>query len=160
MTQITRYCLAFLLCAGLLAASSAAQAAIYILKGKGGETITLESAPELGADMYLIKIDGADTVWSGKVFAVKKKVYGESDRYGFDYTVDLSSGPQAKSYQVLVETDGTLQNGSIADTYDLYVPEVKGVPLEFVQDLAASHAYEKGSLGTIYKQQPFKPVVE
>lgn len=54
-----------ILCATIL--SVAAEASVVAFSGEGAEKLYIESASSLGKDVYLVKFEGIESPWAGKV---------------------------------------------------------------------------------------------
>jgi hypothetical protein len=148
-----------LLC-GFLIFPLAARAGAFVLSGKGGEKVTLESAIGKEKGDYYIRLDNTDSPWDGKTFIVKRSVSQGKERYAFTYTVDLSSGPMEHTYQPLVEGDTVLSKGSEVPVYTLFFPGGDQDGMKVALDQDASAALQKGALAKAYKEAPYTPEVE
>lgn len=95
------------------------------LEGAGDVSVSLVSAPELGDAAYLLRIDGVESAWAGRVFKVYKRGREGRTRYGFPYDLVPGSGVRgSRYYEVLVETGKVMRDGNLLRSYELHFPEV------------------------------------
>ncbi len=139
---------------------SICKASVIAFSGEGSEKLFIESASDLGKDVYLLKFEGIDSPWAGKVIKTTREVRPSGERYGFTYDLELSSGVQQKSYNILVEAGKTLKNGSMLRQMDLYHPKAGQKAPRLVYDEALSKQSQKLGLVAEYKKTPYKPEVD
>jgi len=127
------------------------------LKNSDGTVVHLSAAPGFGDDdknAYLAKIEGIESVWADKVFLVYKNSAVNGERYYFDYTVQLSSGPKTQTYNFLVENGQTLHQGSLVETYRLYLPDHRD---EEISLRVSENEADKEAMTASYREAPFEP---
>ncbi len=147
-----------ILCATFL--SVAAEASVVAFSGEGAERLYIESASALGKDVYLVKFEGIESPWAGKVIKTVRENRHNGERYGFTYDLELSSGVQKRDYNILVEAGKTLKNGSLLRQMDLYYPGAGQKPPRLVYDESLSKQSQKIGLAAEYKKSPYKPEVD
>lgn len=151
------------LCAAMVSGaivSVTAQASVVAFSGEGAEKLFIESASSLGKDVYLVKFEGIESPWAGKVIKTVRESRHNGERYGFTYDLELSSGVQKRDYNILVEAGKTLKNGSLVRQMDLYYPGAGQKPPRLVYDEALSKQSQKVGLAAEYKKSPYKPEVD
>lgn len=144
----------------ILLFSSSSFAGVAAFSGDAGEKMFIEAAPALGKDTYLLKFEGPTSDWAGKVIKVKKEVTSRGhDRYSFDYDLELSSGIQKRTYNMVTEGGFELIEGSRVKKVDLYFNGMSDhrKPLKLNQDRRLTEASQKIDLAAEYKKSPFKP---
>lgn len=135
-------------------------AGVAAYSGDSGEKMFIESAPSLGKEMFLLKFEGPESDWAGKVIKVKRQIIGSGDeRFSFDYDLELSSGIQHKNYTIVTEGGYELIDGSRVKKVEIYYNGMadhrKGLKLN--QDRKLTEASQKINLAAEYKKSPFKP---
>jgi hypothetical protein len=128
MIKLNRFILT-LACSVVLIGLTSVKAHAITFLGLDGLKVELAAAPDLGDNVYLIRVVGVESKWADKVFAVEKVSASGGDRYKFTYEIELSSGPQEKQYYLLTSAGGILYEGSYVDAYNLYLPENRNEPL-------------------------------
>jgi len=139
---------------------ASAHAGVLVLKGTGGETVRVQDAKDIGPDVHLMKIENAGSAWDGKVFAVTKRTVNGQDRYSFDYTIELSSGPITRTYQIMDQSGGAMVKGTSVDSYKMYLPWQADDAVDLVQDPDLTAAYDRAPMAESYAKTPFTPTVE
>lgn len=157
MKLISKFLLSSLLL-GLISIS--AQALTLALVSNSGGELIIDSAPKLGKQAHLLKFSGIKSKWADKAIQVKLEQSRSDERYSFDYTLDLSSGKQPRTYNILVENGKTLIGGSLVRKFELYLPEGNSKPYEFYESPELAKKEKATDLAKIYKKSPFKPEVD
>lgn len=139
--------------------ASAAFAGVEGYSGLSSEKLFIESATKLGKETFLVKFEGIESDWSGKVIKTKREKTSRGDRFGFEYDLELSSGIQKRHYNILVEAGKTLKNGTLVRQMDLYTPGSKD-PLRLTYDEALTKASQGVDLATEHGKSPYKPEVD
>ncbi|MDZ4085036.1 MAG: hypothetical protein U1E10_18990, partial [Bdellovibrionales bacterium] len=127
--------------------ASAAFAGVEGYSGLSSEKLFIESATKLGKETFLVKFEGIESDWSGKVIKTKREKTSRGDRFGFEYDLELSSGIQKRHYNILVEAGKTLKNGTLVRQMDLYTPGSKD-PLRLTYDEALTKSSQGVDLAT------------
>lgn len=140
--------------------STSAQGLTLALASNTGGEIIIDSAPDMGKLAHLLKISGIKSKWADKVIQVKIEQGRSSERYFFDYTLDLSSGKQPRTYYILVENGKTLIGGSLVRKFELYLPEGNNKAYEFYESAELAKKEKATDLAKIYKKSPFTPEVD
>lgn len=140
--------------------SSIGQASVIAFTGEGSEKLFIESASQLGKDVYIVKFEGIDSPWAGKAIKTTREVRHNGERYGFTYDLELSSGVQQRSYNILVEAGKTMKNGSLVRQMDLYHPKAGQKAPRLVYDEALSKQSQKLGLVAEFQKTPYKPEVD
>lgn len=140
--------------------SGSAHGLTLALASNSGAEIMIDSAPELGKLAHLLKFSGIKSKWADKVMQVKIEQGRTSERYFFDYTLDLSSGKQPRTYYILVENGKTLIGGSLVRKFELYLPEGNNKAYEFYESPELAKKEKATDLAKIYKKSPFMPEVD
>jgi hypothetical protein len=139
--------------------ASAAFAGVEGYSGLSSEKLFIESATKLGKETFLVKFEGIESDWSGKVIKTKREKTSRGDRFGFEYDLELSSGIQKRHYNILVEAGKTLKNGTLVRQMDLYTPGSKD-PLRLTYDEALTKSSQGVDLATEHGKSPYKPEVD
>jgi len=126
----------------------------------GAKQLFIESAPQLGKKTYLIEFTGVDSHWSGKVIKVEKNITPSGDRYSFEHDVNLSSGTIKRNYQILVDGDPTLVQGTIVPVIELYYVGGSNDGLLFAQDGGLTKSSQNINLAQQYQSAPYQPEME
>jgi hypothetical protein len=133
-------------------------AGVKAYTGQAGEKLYIESAPKLGKKItHLVKFEGTDSSWDGKVIAVEKD---NKDRYSFEYDLELSNGTHKRTYTIIVPAGSDLVNGSRVDRIELHTQDFKGKPVFFNYSADLTNSSQKVGLGDEHKKSPFKPEVD
>ena len=140
--------------------STSAQALTLALTSNSGAEVIIDSTPEIGKLSHLLKISGIKSKWADKVMLVKLEQTHNSERYFFDYTLDLSSGKQPRTYYILIENGKTLIGGSLVRKFELYLPEGNSKAYEFYESPELAKKAKATDLAKVYKKSPFKPEVD
>lgn len=140
--------------------SISAQSLTLALASNSGAELIIDSAPNLGKQVHLLKFSGIKSKWADKAFQVKLEQGRSDERYSFDYTLDLSSGKQPRTYNILVENGKTLIGGSLVRKFELYLPEGNNKAYEFYESPELAKKEKATDLEKIYKKSPFKPEVD
>lgn len=127
--------------------------------GLSSEKLFIESATKLGKETFLVKFEGIESDWSGKVIKTKREKTSRGDRFGFEYDLELSSGIQKRHYNILVEAGKTLKNGTLVRQMDLYTPGSKD-PLRLTYDEALTKSSQGVNLAAEHGKSPYKPEVD
>ena len=127
--------------------------------GLSSEKLFIESASKLGKETFLVKFEGIESDWSGKVIKTKREKTSRGDRFGFEYDLELSSGIQKRHYNILVEAGKTMKNGSLVRQMDLYTPGSKD-PLKLTYDEALTKSSQELNLTAEHKKSPYTPEVD
>lgn len=137
-----------------------AYAGVAAYSGDSGEKMFIEAAPALGKEIYLLKFEGPASDWAGKVIKVKRETTVRGDeRFSFDYDLELSSGIQKKTYQIVTEGGHELIEGSRVKKVNVNyngMPDHRK-PLKLNQDRKLTEASQKINLAAEYKKSPYKP---
>jgi hypothetical protein len=145
----------------LLVISADAFAGVAAYSGESGEKLFIESAFSIGKRTYLIKFEGPESKWAGKVIETKLEPGGNSERYSFDYDLVLSNGTHKRTYQIIVENGTALVKGSAVKRVQLFFPENQGEkPMTLTHDKELTEASQKINLISEHKKSPFKPEVD
>jgi len=126
-------------------------AGVMAFEGMAGEKLFIESAPKLGKAVHFIKFEGVESPWANKVIKVEKES-GRSQRYSFEYEMELSSGIKKRSYQIVV--------GNSETVLDLHFQGDSTSPVKLTYDRALTKESQKIDLQAQYNKDPFKPEVD
>jgi hypothetical protein len=137
-----------------------AHADVVAYSAPGNKHVFVESAPQIGAKSYLIKFTGITSPWADKVVKVEQTTTPSGSRYSFDYEIELSSGKIKRTYQILLDGEGTLVSGTIVPTVELYYSGGPRDGVEFAQDAALTQSSQNIGLAQQYQTAPYSPVVE
>lgn len=138
---------------------SFAQAGVAVFVGEAGEKLFIQDAPKLGPTKSLIKFEGIESPWAGKVIQVERAKASGGERYSFEYDLGLSGPKQMRHYQVVVESGSKLVKGTMAKKMELYVQGKKGATV-VVHDMDMTAASQKVDLVAEQKKAPFVPEVD
>ncbi len=127
--------------------------------GLSTEKLFIESASKLGKETYLVKFEGIESDWAGKVIKTTREKTSSGERFGFEYDLELSSGIQKRHYNILVEAGKTLKNGTMVRQIDLYTPGTKD-PMRLTYDEALTKTSQALNLAAEHGKAPFKPDVD
>lgn len=136
-----------------------AAAGVEGYSGLSSEKLFIESASKLGKETFLVKFEGIESDWSGKVIKTTREKTSRGDRFGFEYDLELSSGIQKRHYNILVEAGKTMKNGSLVRQMDLYTPGSKD-PLKLTYDEALTKSSQGLNLNAEHAKSPYKPDVD
>ena len=146
---------------GSLLASSLCFAGTVVYTGPSNEKLTIEDVPKLGKKTALLKFDGFDSPWAGKVIQVEKESGSSGDSYFFNYELELSSGKIKKRYQIVTSAGYELKNGSRVQKIKLYYQGMASAnnppTLDYDEKLSKSSL---PSLLPQHEKTPFKPDVD
>lgn len=140
--------------------STSAQGLTLALASNSGAELIIDSAPKLGKQAHLLKFSGIKSKWVDKVIKVNLEQTRSSERYSFEYTLDLSSGKHPRTYNILVENGKTLINGSLVRKFELYIPEGNNKAIEFYESPELAKKEKATDLEKTYAKTPFKPEVD
>ena len=140
--------------AGFFVQSAHAGVSAYV--GTAGEKLFIETGSAMGAKKALIKMEGFESKWSGKVIAVDKN----DTRYSFKYDLELSSGVQKKTWQIIVPAGSDLIKGSRVDRIEVYLQEAPTKPTVLTHDANLTASSQNINLAAESKKSPFKPEVD
>ncbi len=135
--------------------SSTSFASIIVFTGDAGEKLWIQNAPKLGPDAAVIKIEGIETDWQGKLIRVEKSNHQSGDRYHFDY----KRGSKKLSYYPIVETSKTLISGTITRRMEVYVPPRKKDPIILKHDIGLTKDSQSLDLIGEFAKNPYKPII-
>jgi hypothetical protein len=128
--------------------------------GASDEKLFIQEATKLGKNVFLIKFQGIESKWSDKVIKTTRTTSPIGDRYSFEYNLELSSGVQKKSYQIVVSNGYELKNGSRVPKIQLFTQEMPNQkPYELDYDGALTKA-SGADLISEYNKSPFVPDVD
>ncbi len=148
----------FIISAGLLL-SSFAQAGVAAFGGEAGEKLFIQDAPKLGKNAALVKFEGIESPWAGKVIRVDRTKLSGGERYAFEYDLGLSGPKQMRQWQIVVESGSKLVKGTQSRKMELYIQGKQG-PTVVVHDMDLTAASQKLDLIAEHKKTPFKPEVD
>lgn len=134
-------------------------AGIAVYTGDSGEKLFIQDAPSAGSNVAMIKFEGIESPWAGKVIQVDRSKSARGDRYGFEYDLGISGPKQMRHYEIVVESGSKMLNGTSAKTVDLYVQGKRG-PIKMVHDREQTMASQKLDLVAERKKSPFTPEVD
>lgn len=150
-----------MICVALVSGTlSVAHASVLAFSGEGAEKLFIESASALGKNVFLVKFEGIESPWAGKVIKTVRETRHNGERYGFTYDLELSSGVQKRDYNILVEAGKTMKNGSLVRQMELYHPGAGKKAPRLVYDAALSQQSQKIGLAAEYKKSPYQPEVD
>jgi hypothetical protein len=138
-------------------------AGVAAYSGESGEKVFIEAAPSLGKEAYLLKFEGPDSPWAGKVIQVKRTATsGGDERFAFDYDLELSDGVHKRTYQIVTEGGYGLIEGSRVRQIKLFYQGTPRMPngLKLSHDRKLTEASQKINLLAEHKKSPFKPDVD
>src|SRR4051812_4178307 len=115
-------------------AFSSAQAGVTAYSGPSSEKLFIESAPKLGAKVFLVKIDGIESAWAGKVIKTTKREAPAGDRYSFDYVLELSTGNINKTFEMITGDGFELVKGSRIPKVQVFYSESPVDPVTLKYD--------------------------
>lgn len=139
-----------------------ANAGVLVFNGMSSEKVTIEEAPKQGKDVAYLKMEGVESPWAGKVIKMKKTSHSSGDRYAFEYDLELSSGIQKRTYQMVLDGGFELIAGSRVKKIKLFyqgMPDSRK-PVELNYDKDDTKASQKLDLAGEYARAPFKPDVD
>lgn len=138
----------------LLGAASSAFAGMMVFTGDAGEKLWIQDAPKLGPDVAIMKIEGVESDWQGKLIRVVKSSHSTGDRYHFDY----KRGSKTRQYFPIVETAKTLVAGTITRQFELYTPKNRDpIILKHNSELTKSSVVD---LPAEFSKNPYTPKID
>lgn len=142
----------------LLIFSGQSYAGVIAYSGDAGEKLYIESAPLLGKDAYLVKLEGVSSDWSGKIIKLKKES-GFDDRYSFDYSYELSGGIQHRTYNMITSAGFELIDGTRVKKIEVAYKGMSDLRsgLKLNHDRKLTEASQNINLAAEYKKSPYKP---
>lgn len=146
----------------LLFTTHGAFAGVSAYSGDSGEKLYIESASALGKETYLLKFEGVESPWAGKVIQAKRTVNGsDKESFAFDYELELSSGVQKRTYQIVTDAGQELVKGSRVKKVELHYQDnaEANKSIKLNQDRKLTEASQKINLPSENKKSPFKPDV-
>ena len=139
--------------------TSFAQAGVAAFGGEAGEKLFIQDAPKLGKNVALVKFEGIESPWAGKVIRVDRTKMSGGERYAFEYDLGLSGPKQMRQYQIVVESGTKLVKGTQSKKMELFVEGKQG-PTIVVHDMDLTASSQKLDLIAEYKKSPFTPEVD
>lgn len=139
----------------LFALSAFAEISVYRNDGNG--KVIIESAPDLGKDVYLIKFSGVDSKWENQIIKTTRYKDKERSRYKFPYKYELSSGWKHSKFTIFSEQGQTYKSGSLVKKAELATAEQVNPPHKFYADLEEVKKVKPGILKDNFKEGSFKP---
>ena len=150
--KIVRVVYQLSLSAALTIVSVSASAGMIAFSGDAGEKLWIQDAPKLGTDAAIMKFEGIESDWQGKLLKVEKSNHSNGVRYHFDY----KRGSKTLSYVPVVETGKTMIAGTITRRIELYIPKHKD-PIVLKHDLDLTKSSQSTDLVGDFAKSPFTP---
>ena len=143
------------LSASLSLTATSASAGMIAFTGDAGEKLWIQDAPKLGVDSAIMKFEGIESEWSGKLLKVEKSTHSNGFRYHFDY----KRGSKTRSYYPIVEIGRTMIAGTITRRIELYIPKHKG-PVVLKHDVELTKSSQSTDLVADFAKTPYAPKIE
>ena len=98
-----------------------AQAEIMVFTGDAGQKLTMEKSTEIHRDTWVVKLEGVESEWAGKpILVAVQKSEGSDDGYVIDWKKKVDGKTDWGKYRMIIPGNGTLVNGTITKTMDVY----------------------------------------
>ncbi len=124
------------------------------------QKLFIEEGMKSEKDVFYVKFTGVKSAWNEKVFKVKKTARSsELAIFSFDYKLELSSGIQERTYQLVTEEGKALVNGSMVKRVKLWNPEFGRDGIEFIFDTDLTKSSQDLKLEEAGKKKPFVPEI-
>ncbi|CAN5447047.1 hypothetical protein BH10BDE1_BH10BDE1_06650 [soil metagenome] len=138
----------------LMGSATSVFAGMMVFTGDAGEKLWIQDAPKLGADVAIMKIEGVESEWQGKLIRVVKSNSTTGDRYHFDY----KHGSKTRQYFPIVEAGKTLVAGTITRQVELYAPKIRNpMILKYNSELTKSSVVD---LPAEFSKTPYTPKID
>lgn len=122
-------------------------------RGPAGEKVFIESVPELGSQVFLIKIEGTNSKWDHKILRTTRLTTPIGNWHGFSYLQESSHSEEKTEHQIVADVGFVLIRGNYVNKIQLSCPESNSKPVQLIYDERLSKKSFKSELLAEYRFQ-------